>query len=216
MKLLKIALVAAALAVAGAANAAPIFSEDFNSGGFQGGSLGLNPAEQFSDQWANVNYAYINNFNGWSFAGQAFYVRNTDDDSQGAVLLNEGGGVAFHLLSGLTAGRTYNVSLLVTGDNRPGSAYVLKGDANGSALFTYNGADLARGTNPGTTLNYSFQAQSGANSLRFFQASQTEGSPIIDNITVSAAVPEPMTWALMILGFGGAGAMLRRRGALAA
>ncbi len=29
--------------------------------------------------------------------------------------------------------------------------------------------------------------------------------------TFSGAVPEPTTWALMILGFGGAGAMLRRR-----
>jgi len=31
----------------------------------------------------------------------------------------------------------------------------------------------------------------------------------------SAGVPEPAAWALMILGFGGAGAMLRRRGAIA-
>jgi len=39
----------------------------------------------------------------------------------------------------------------------------------------------------------------------------------IDNISVTA-VPEPGTWALMIIGFGGAGAMLRsnRRKAVAA
>jgi hypothetical protein len=37
----------------------------------------------------------------------------------------------------------------------------------------------------------------------------------LDNIAV-AAVPEPATWALMIGGFGGAGAMLRRRRALTA
>jgi hypothetical protein len=30
-----------------------------------------------------------------------------------------------------------------------------------------------------------------------------------------AGVPEPSTWALMIAGFGGAGAMLRRRSAAA-
>jgi hypothetical protein len=31
----------------------------------------------------------------------------------------------------------------------------------------------------------------------------------IDNISVSAAVPEPATWGLMLMGFGGLGAMLR-------
>jgi hypothetical protein len=35
----------------------------------------------------------------------------------------------------------------------------------------------------------------------------------IDNVSYSlAAVPEPATWAMMVLGFGGAGALLRRRG----
>lgn len=37
----------------------------------------------------------------------------------------------------------------------------------------------------------------------------------IDNVSVTG-VPEPATWALMIAGFGGAGAMLRRRRAVAA
>jgi len=37
---------------------------------------------------------------------------------------------------------------------------------------------------------------------------------LLDNVAVTAdgaAVPEPATWALMVLGFGGAGALLRRR-----
>lgn len=38
----------------------------------------------------------------------------------------------------------------------------------------------------------------------------------LDDISFSGAVPEPTTWALMIMGFGGAGAMLRRRRVLAA
>jgi len=33
----------------------------------------------------------------------------------------------------------------------------------------------------------------------------------IDNVTFASAVPEPATWAMMIAGFGLAGAMLRRR-----
>ena len=38
----------------------------------------------------------------------------------------------------------------------------------------------------------------------------------IDNISVSAAVPEPATWAMMLTGFGLAGAVLRRRRSLGA
>ncbi|MGZ6016303.1 MAG: PEPxxWA-CTERM sorting domain-containing protein [Phenylobacterium sp.] len=40
-----------------------------------------------------------------------------------------------------------------------------------------------------------------------------DGYPIIDNasFTPSNAVPEPASWALMLMGFGGLGALLRRR-----
>ena len=44
----------------------------------------------------------------------------------------------------------------------------------------------------------------------------TNGNFVVSEITASAvAVPEPGAWALMILGFGGVGAMLRRRAARA-
>jgi hypothetical protein len=33
----------------------------------------------------------------------------------------------------------------------------------------------------------------------------------LDNIAVASAVPEPATWAMMIVGFGVAGGALRRR-----
>jgi hypothetical protein len=42
-------------------------------------------------------------------------------------------------------------------------------------------------------------------------AAQPEQWWQLDNFTVSAGVPEPATWAMMILGFGGIGATLRRR-----
>ena len=37
------------------------------------------------------------------------------------------------------------------------------------------------------------------------------GLGIVDNLTTAAAVPEPATWALMMLGIGGLGFALRRR-----
>ena len=41
--------------------------------------------------------------------------------------------------------------------------------------------------------------------------SATGKGSVSPDIVLSGAVPEPGTWALMIMGFGGAGAMLRSR-----
>ena len=66
----------------------------------------------------------------------------------------------------------------------------------------------------GSTFTFSFQAAGSG-----FQFG-TDESWAIDNLSVTAdltngggvgGVPEPGTWALMILGFGAAGASLRRR-----
>jgi hypothetical protein len=50
----------------------------------------------------------------------------------------------------------------------------------------------------------------------FSPASYGSGFALAVSGTTTGAVPEPTTWALMILGFGSAGAMLRRRRGLAA
>jgi hypothetical protein len=60
------------------------------------------------------------------------------------------------------------------------------------------GVDLGNGTYSWTQ-KYTIKATSGA--------AQRSASPT----SLAVAVPEPGTWALMIMGFGGAGAMLRRR-----
>ena len=51
----------------------------------------------------------------------------------------------------------------------------------------------------------------GSASLRLIQTTNTNirfGTPTLRIVT--AAVPEPSTWEMMLIGFGGAGAMLRR------
>jgi hypothetical protein len=70
----------------------------------------------------------------------------------------------------------------------------------GNAVFSGNQSQ-------GFFITYTFDTAS-VTSLKFSQV----GSPAFefDNIS-GTVVPEPGTWALMILGFGGAGAMLRRR-----
>ena len=61
-----------------------------------------------------------------------------------------------------------------------------------------------------TSHNVSFQAKEG--DILSFAATGTSDSlgGYLDNITISA-VPEPATWAMMIAGFGLAGAAIRRR-----
>ncbi len=56
----------------------------------------------------------------------------------------------------------------------------------------------------------------GIKSVAFGAYAGFGGSSVYaDNFTFDAAVPEPSTWALMILGFGSAGLMIRRRRTLA-
>lgn len=56
-------------------------------------------------------------------------------------------------------------------------------------------------------------ATAASTELNFFGASKA-GNFYVDDVSVrkvlTSAVPEPATWAMMILGFGGAGAMVRR------
>jgi hypothetical protein len=75
-------------------------------------------------------------------------------------------------------------------------------------------------TAPWTHVSFSFTA-GGAGSLSAYVGTSSADArgPLIDNfslgVTPAGAAPEPAGWALMIGGFGGAGAMLRRRSAVA-
>lgn len=68
--------------------------------------------------------------------------------------------------------------------------------------------------------NYTISFTAGqAGSLQaFVGASGTDNvGPLLDNFgLVSIGVPEPATWAMMIMGFGAAGSMIRRRRAVIA
>ena len=62
---------------------------------------------------------------------------------------------------------------------------------------------------PLTQYTFSFNTSGGALVFTELGPSNQQGN-ILDNVAL--AIPEPATWAMMILGFGAAGAMLRRRG----
>jgi hypothetical protein len=102
----------------------------------------------------------------------------------------------------LNAGQTYVVSFLDIA--RPGYGVdpftVSYGAAN--ALFT-------PGSNWGTD-TFTFIAAAGTNLVFTGQSLSGDHGSAIDGVTISA-VPEPSTWAMMILGFFGVGFMAYRR-----
>lgn len=93
----------------------------------------------------------------------------------------------------------------------------------GNANTIYNGWNLLNISLNGTNWDYSVNGQvlgsvnaGGSTYLQqaILQGHNTSSTPYDirwDNLSTPGAVPEPGTWALMIIGFGGTGAMLRNR-----
>lgn len=62
----------------------------------------------------------------------------------------------------------------------------------------------------------SFTASSASAALSFLANGSTPGAPpfmLLDNVSLTAAVPEPSTWAMLLGGLGLVGLMMRRRAA---
>ena len=87
----------------------------------------------------------------------------------------------------------------------------------GSVLRTYTGSELsdpaaANGNQTSAQTNrlVTFNA-TGNEQLTGLRFTSTVNSLEFDNVRFTAAVPEPATWAMMILGFGVVGYAMRRR-----
>jgi len=118
---------------------------------------------------------------------------------------------AFTTQAGHTYTVTFNYSRNPAGAPDPATADVTAGAgvfhvsaANNPGLFGTGGAMLWQ------TGSFTFVG-TGHDTLTLAATVPGNGGVFFDNLSVSGAVPEPATWALMIGGFGMAGAMLRRR-----
>lgn len=91
--------------------------------------------------------------------------------------------------------------LLVTTAGGVTNAYSLTANNNLNSTFT----------------NYGFNfVGTGSDKVTFAVTTSPDNiDAVVDNVSVQGAVPEPATWAMMLMGFGGLGAVLRRRRGLA-
>ncbi len=116
-------------------------------------------------------------------------------------------------------GVSFNTNLVVrdvTLTNRSGTSIVGPGNFFSSG---FGGGESLAGTDPFFTYAFSFTAVDGGfvrpvfGIPGLFVGTDDDVGPIIDNLSlsISSAVPEPATWAMMILGFGFAGFAMRRR-----
>ena len=115
-----------------------------------------------------------------------------------------------------TAGKSYNVSFYLAGNPDSGQSpdpatktgTVMAGANSNDFMFTNTGAQTK--TDMGYQLeHFTFLANGPTTTLSFAGTNAGPYGAVIGDVNVSA-VPEPATWALMLMGVGDIGLMLRR------
>jgi choice-of-anchor C domain-containing protein len=208
------AAMAAGLAVAGAAGAAT-----FTNGSFENSDPAANPGGGFVTLGAGSTA-----IDGWTVGPNTIdyiggYWQPEDGNRSIDLSGNQAGGISqtFDTIFG----QSYLVSFFLAGNPDGGTgAKLAVTSATGGPLQTDTfivGAGNTRANMGWQAYSYRFKATGTSTTLSFSSATQTPYGPALDNVSVSAA-PEPAQWALMLMGFGGLGAVMRakRRTAVAA
>ena len=198
MKMLNLLVgAAAALLVANAASAATL-TENFNAV----------PFGQWQSAWfgtqSNAQNYYV------SYNGSSIDTRGNNPDG---LWVSDGNGSGTPLtinFNGSFASTLTSFSLDIA--SHTFSTLTIFDKVGATLLSTVITNTAGAFTNPGV---YAFYQTTSSNGIGGFSLSgSAQGNISIDNLTVttgSGGVPEPATWAMMISGFGMAGAMIRRR-----
>lgn len=220
MKMLKAALLASAIALAaGSASAANLIV----NGGFNvGGTL-------------NGSFQTVGNFDsttisGWTVFGSVDWITGYWQSSDGDGFSIDMDGLArgfVHQDISTVVGQRYNLTFDISGNPDAGPdtdflSVALFGAAGPGVPNFLTSYSVTSANNHGamnwSRRSYAFTASAPSVTISFASANSNLCcyGAAIDNVAVNAAVPEPATWGMMVLGFGAAGSMIRRRKAVSA
>ncbi len=202
-------LIAAAMAAAGLAAAAPASAASITNGSFE---LGTNPGATFSTLAAGSGA-----ITGWTVGGFGVdYIGGYWNASDGVRSVDlsalSAGGVSQNITT--VAGQKYKVTFDMAGNPDGGLGnriMVITSNGFNPQINNFTVGAANTKTNMGwQSMSYMFTAGPGTvTNIAFASDEYNPYGPALDNVGISSAVPEPTTWALMILGFGAAGGMIR-------
>lgn len=196
---------AATLSLSTAANAATIVNGSFESGVNPGSFTTLATGSTAITGWTvgGASIDYIGSY--WTPAGIG---------SRSIDLAGNGIGSISQIIATVT-GQMYNVSFFVSrnpdGGITPRNGFVDVGGTPTQVSFANGGS--TRQNMGWEQRNFVFTAASTSTTLRFSAdpaTSRTSFGLGLDNVSI-AAVPEPGTWMMLLLGFGMIGGALRSR-----
>ena len=212
-----IALAGALLAATVLAGSASAATNLISNGGFNNGGTVGEPGGGFATLGVGSGA-----LTGWSIdAGDIDWIQGYWQSSDGdgySVDLNGNHPATISQTIATVAGRSYTLTFDMSGnpDNFRGDTRIAVLGANGgtigSANYSLTGAN-SKANMLWAGQSFSFVANSTSTKISFASGNGGDNccyGAAIDNVGV-AGVPEPAAWGLMILGFGAAGATLRRR-----
>jgi hypothetical protein len=202
------AVLTSAVGLASAASATVVAVQSFespalNSPGIQYGPDAVSFNTNETGPVVIPNFTFMG-FSGIISNGSEGVFPNATNGTQAAFLqgYSGNGSEIDWSLTGLTAGKTYTLTFdTVSAGIVPAEGYTVSATGGPSTAFTPGAAYTGE--------TYTFIPLTSSDTIQFVgDVSQGNNASAIDNL-VLATVPEPATWALMMVGFGGMGAVLR-------